>query len=63
MNCETSRFQRRLLEVKPDIFVVNQDGDNSPKIQIYKGLDIEYIVLKRTPYKELPERSSSILKK
>ena len=56
-------FKRELVEVKPDIFVVNQDGDNSLKSRFIKGLDIEYIVLKRTPYKELPERSSSILKK
>ena len=56
-------FKRELKEVKPDIFVVNQDGDNSLKSGFIKGLDIEYIVLKRTPYRKLPERSSSMLKK
>ena len=56
-------FKRELKTVKPNFFVVNQDGDSSVKSTFIKGLDIEYIVLKRTPFKELPERSSSMLKK
>ncbi len=56
-------FKRELKTVKPSFFVVNQDGDSSVKSTFIKGLDIEYIVLKRTPFKELPERSSSMLKK
>ena len=56
-------FKRELKTVKPNFFVVNQDGDSSVKSTFIKGFDIEYIVLKRTPFKELPERSSSMLKK
>lgn len=56
-------FKRELKTVKPSFFVVNQDGDSSVKSTFIKGLDIEYIVLRRTPFKELPERSSSMLKK
>lgn len=56
-------FEKELNIVKPNVFVVNQDGDNLAKSRLIKGLGIEYIVLKRTPNGELPKRSSSVLKK
>ena len=48
-------FEKELNIVKPNVFVVNQDGDNLIKSRLIKGLGIEYIVLKRTPNGELPK--------
>ena len=49
--------------VKPDILVVNSDGDSESKRKLCKEYGIEYIVLDRTPYKGLEARSSTDLKK
>ncbi|MGA2406146.1 MAG: adenylyltransferase/cytidyltransferase family protein [Bacteroidales bacterium] len=49
--------------LKPDIFVVNEDGHTPDKEQICKDLGIEYKVLKRIPYANLPVRSSTSLRK
>jgi hypothetical protein len=47
----------------PDIFVVNEDGHTPDKEQICKDLGIEYKVLKRIPYANLPVRSSTSLRR
>jgi len=52
---EVSRF-------KPDIFIVNQDGDVPEKREFFKDLGIEYRVLKRKPKPGLPERISTDLR-
>lgn len=49
--------------VKPDILVVNSDGDSESKRNVCKEIGIEYIVLDRIPYKGLETRSSTDLKK
>jgi cytidyltransferase-like protein len=49
--------------LKPDIFIVNEDGHTPDKEQICKDLGIEYKVLKRIPYANLPVRSSTSLRK
>lgn len=48
--------------VKPDVFVVNEDGANEEKAKVCRERGIEYIVLKRTPQKGLKQRSSTDLK-
>jgi len=48
--------------LKPDIFIVNEDGHTPDKEQICKDLGIEYKVLKRIPYANLPVRSSTSLR-
>ncbi len=48
--------------IKPDIFIVNEDGHTPEKQQICKKLGIEYKVLKRIPHDNLPQRSSSALR-
>jgi len=48
--------------LKPDIYVVNEDGDKGGKREYCQNLGIEYLVLKRTPAPGLPKRSSSILR-
>lgn len=47
---------------KPDIFVVNQDGDKPEKRQLFRELEIEYKVLQRKPKPGLPVRDSTVLR-
>ena len=49
-------------ELKPDIFVVNEDGSNETKRKFCEDRGIEYVVLKRTPAAGLKARSSTDLK-
>ena len=48
--------------VKPDIFVVNEDGSTPEKEEFCRKRGIEYIVLKRVPQEGLEARSSTDLK-
>ncbi len=48
--------------LKPDIYVVNEDGDKGGKREYCQKLGIEYLVLKRTPAPGLPKRSSTELR-
>jgi cytidyltransferase-like protein len=47
--------------LKPDIFIVNEDGHTPDKVKICKDVGIEYKVLKRIPHANLPERSTTSL--
>ena len=49
-------------KLKPDIYAVNEDGDKGGKREYCQKLDIEYLVLKRTPAPKLPKRSSTDLR-
>jgi cytidyltransferase-like protein len=49
--------------IKPDIFIVNEDGNTPAKEHLIKELGIEYIVLKRLPHGNLPIRSTTSLRK
>lgn len=55
-------FLPELIAVKPDIFIVNEDGSSSIKHQVCLDGGIEYKVLSRVPALGLPERSSTSLK-
>lgn len=48
--------------LKPDIYVVNEDGDKGGKREYCQKLGLEYLVLKRTPAPGLPKRSSTDLR-
>jgi hypothetical protein len=48
--------------LKPDIYVVNEDGDQGGKREYCQALGIEYLVLQRAPAPGLPERSSTVLR-
>ena len=48
--------------LKPDIYVVNEDGDKGGKREYCQNLGIEYLVLNRTPAPGLPRRSSTDLR-
>ena len=49
-------------ELKPDIFIVNEEGHSPEKEQLCKELNIEYKVLKRIPHADLPPRSTTTLR-
>jgi cytidyltransferase-like protein len=48
--------------LKPDIYVVNEDGDKGGKREYCQALGIEYLVLRRTPAPGLPQRTSTVLR-
>lgn len=55
-------FEEELAEIKPDIFVVNEDGNTPSKAKLCKDKGIEYIVLDRIPSEGLPVRSTTTLR-
>lgn len=48
--------------IKPDIYIVNEDGHTPGKENLCKELNIEYRVLKRVPAPNLPARSTTSLR-
>jgi len=48
--------------VKPDLYVVNEDGDKPEKMEFCRARGIEYVVLKRLPKEGLPARRSTDLR-
>ena len=55
-------FVETVDEVKPDIFVVNEDGSSEDKRQFCKERGIEYVVLERTPEAGLTPRSTTAIR-
>lgn len=56
-------FEPELRRLKPDIFIVNEDGSTLEKEQLCRELGVEYIVLERISESGLPARSSSASKR
>ncbi len=55
-------FAEELGQRKPDLFVVNDEGDTPAKRQLCAELGIEYLVLRREPPEDLPARSTTGLR-
>ena len=55
-------FVEELKEVKPDYFIVNEDGNLLEKKKLCDELGIEYVVLKRDPHPGLAPRSTTALR-
>jgi cytidyltransferase-like protein len=55
-------FPEDMKILKPDIFIVNEDGHTPEKEQLCRELNIEYKVLKRIPHANLPSRSTTALR-
>ena len=51
-----------IAKLKPDIYVVNEDGDKGGKREFCRAYGIEYVVLQRIPAPGLPRRSSTDLR-
>jgi hypothetical protein len=47
-----------IVQVKPDIYAVNEDGDKPEKRAFCEAHGIQYVVLKRKPKEGLPKRQS-----
>ena len=56
-------FKEDILELKPDILFVNEDGHSIEKEKLCRELGIQYIVSKRIPSEGLPKRSTTALRK
>jgi cytidyltransferase-like protein len=56
-------FLDDMTELKPDVFVVNEDGHTPDKENICMDLGIEYKVLRRIPHANLPVRSTTSLRR
>jgi cytidyltransferase-like protein len=48
--------------LKPDMYIVNEDGDQGGKREYCERLGIQYVVLKRIPAPGLPKRTSTELR-
>ena len=55
-------FLPTLNKVKPDVFVVNEDGHTPEKGELCRENGIDYIVLNRIPHAGLPRRSTTSLR-
>ena len=55
-------FEPELREIRPDIFVVNEDGNTPAKHKLCESLGIEYRVLARDPHPGLAARSTTALR-
>jgi cytidyltransferase-like protein len=51
-----------IIRFKPDIYLVNEDGDKPEKRAYCATHGLQYVVLKRTPKEGLPRRSSTDLR-
>ncbi len=56
-------FANELRRLSPDIFVVNEDGDNRAKSELCEELGIQYLVMKRSPRTDLIKRSTTSMRK
>ena len=56
-------FLEDMKDLKPDIFVVNEDGHTPEKENICKEKGIDYKILRRLPHANLPVRSTTSLRK
>jgi cytidyltransferase-like protein len=49
-------------ELKPDVFIVNEDGNTQDKQALCEENGVEYVVLKREPHGDLTARSTTALR-
>ena len=55
-------FLPELEALQPEVFVVNEDGNTPAKRKLCEGMDIDYVVLHRTPHSGLEARSTTALR-
>jgi hypothetical protein len=48
--------------LKPEVYIVNEDGDRPEKRAYCEARGIKYLVLRRTPQSGLPRRDSTTLR-
>jgi cytidyltransferase-like protein len=55
-------FVEDLKRIKPDLFIVNEDGHSPAKEELCKEMGIEYLILRRIPEAGLPSRSTTAIR-
>lgn len=55
-------FLEDIKALKPDVFIVNEDGHSPEKVKLCSDLGIEYKILRRIPHANLPARSTTSLR-
>jgi glycerol-3-phosphate cytidylyltransferase-like family protein len=55
-------FEPDIDDIRPDIFIVNEDGASEDKRKLCEAKGVEYLVLPREPKEGLPARSSTAVK-
>ncbi len=55
-------FAEELKAIRPDIFIVNEEGNTPDKRELVESLGIEYHVLRRDPHPGLAARSTTALR-
>jgi cytidyltransferase-like protein len=55
-------FLQELDEIKPDVFIVNEDGATPAKAEICQSKGVEYHIFQRIPHENLPVRSTTTLR-
>jgi len=55
-------FVDELKEIRPDYFIVNEDGNTPDKRKLCTELGIEYVILRREPHQGLAPRSTTTLR-
>jgi cytidyltransferase-like protein len=56
-------FINEVNSIKPDVFVVNEDGNTLAKEELSHKMGMDYLVLRRIPHANLPVRSTTFLRK
>lgn len=54
--------ESEIQRIRPDIYIVNEDGDRPEKRDYCRAHGIEYVVLRRLPKPGLPRRQSTVLR-
>ncbi len=55
-------FEQEIRSLQPDYLIVNEDGHIPEKQRLCQESGIEYVILNRKPYNNIPERSTSMLR-
>jgi galactokinase/mevalonate kinase-like predicted kinase len=55
-------FEAEIDAIRPDIFIVNEDGHSPAKEQLCRSKGVQYIVSRRVPEAGLPPRSTTALR-
>jgi cytidyltransferase-like protein len=55
-------FEAEFRSLQPDYLIVNEDGDLLEKRELCTELGVEYVILNRQPYENLPPRSTTSLR-
>ena len=56
-------FEHELRDMRPDIFIVNEDGNMPEKRELCEQIGIEYLVLHRVPHAGLEPRSTTAMRR